>query len=163
MTRVIHYIFGAQVNEDDLPQGPDKEQILKVLLWLSSDAERAGHYTNVGLVLLFSCSVVSYSFGTQWTAARQAPLSMGFPRQEYWNGLPFPSPKISPTQGLNLHLLHWQVEDSLSLSHLGSQDLVLSLTKWFGGYVLVLPFKVPLPGNHFNPEQTSAVSHSVWT
>ena len=27
-----------------------------------------------------------------WTVAHQAPLSMGFPRQEYWNGLPFPSP-----------------------------------------------------------------------
>ena len=27
-----------------------------------------------------------------WTAARQAPLSMGFSRQDYWNGLPFPSP-----------------------------------------------------------------------
>ena len=28
----------------------------------------------------------------QWTVRRQAPLSMGFPRQEYWSGLPFPSP-----------------------------------------------------------------------
>ena len=27
-----------------------------------------------------------------WTVARQAPLSMGFPRQEHWNGVPFPSP-----------------------------------------------------------------------
>ena len=29
-------------------------------------------------------------FGTPWTVARQAPLSMGFSRQEYWSGLPFP-------------------------------------------------------------------------
>ena len=29
---------------------------------------------------------------TPWTVARQAPLSMVFPRQEYWSGLPFPSP-----------------------------------------------------------------------
>ena len=29
---------------------------------------------------------------TPWTEARQAPLSMGFLRQEYWSGLPFPSP-----------------------------------------------------------------------
>ena len=29
---------------------------------------------------------------TQWTAAYQAPLSMGFSRQEYWSGLPLPSP-----------------------------------------------------------------------
>ena len=31
-------------------------------------------------------------FATQWTVACQAPLSMGFPRQEHWSGLPFPSP-----------------------------------------------------------------------
>ena len=31
-------------------------------------------------------------FVTPWTVARQAPLSMGFPRQEYWSGLPFPPP-----------------------------------------------------------------------
>ena len=42
---------------------------------------------------------------TPWTAARQAPLSMGFPRQEDWTGLPFPSPGIFPTQGLNPCLL----------------------------------------------------------
>ena len=29
---------------------------------------------------------------TQWTAAHQAPLSLGFSRQEHWSGLPFPSP-----------------------------------------------------------------------
>ena len=34
-------------------------------------------------------------FATSWTVARQAPLSMGFSRQEYWSGLPFPSPGIS--------------------------------------------------------------------
>ena len=32
--------------------------------------------------------------------ARQAPLSMGLPRQEYWNGLPFPSPGELPTSGI---------------------------------------------------------------
>ena len=31
-------------------------------------------------------------FATPWTVAHQAPLSMGFSRQEYWSGLPFPSP-----------------------------------------------------------------------
>ena len=35
-----------------------------------------------------SCSTLE----TPWTLARQAPLSMGFPRQEYWSGLSFPSP-----------------------------------------------------------------------
>ena len=36
------------------------------------------------------CSVVSDSFVTPWTVAHQAPLFMGFSRQEYWSGLPFP-------------------------------------------------------------------------
>ena len=39
----------------------------------------------------FSSSVMSDSLGPQ-RLAHQAPLSMGFPRQEYWSGLPFPSP-----------------------------------------------------------------------
>ena len=43
---------------------------------------------------------------TPWTVACQAPLPMGFPRQEYWNGLPWPLPRVFPTQGLNPHLLH---------------------------------------------------------
>ena len=38
------------------------------------------------------CLVILNSFVTPWTVAHQAPLSMGFPRQEYWNGLPFPFP-----------------------------------------------------------------------
>ena len=37
---------------------------------------------------------------TPWTIARQAPLSMGFPRQEYWNGLPFSSPGNLPDSGI---------------------------------------------------------------
>ena len=50
------------------------------------------------------------------TVAGHVPLPMGFPRQEYWSGLPFPSPEDLPSTGIKLHLLHWQVE-SLLLSH----------------------------------------------
>ena len=35
-------------------------------------------------------------FATPWTVTHQAPLSMGFPRQDYWSGLPFPSPGDLP-------------------------------------------------------------------
>ena len=59
------------------------------------------------------------SLATPWTVAHQAPLSMGFPRQEYWSGLPFPPLGIFPTTGLNLGLLHWQ-GGSLPLNYLGS-------------------------------------------
>ena len=39
-------------------------------------------------------------FATPWTVACQAPLSLGFSRQEYWSGLPFPSPGDLPDPGI---------------------------------------------------------------
>ena len=48
----------------------------------------------------FSCSVMSDSFATPWIVAHQALLFMGFSRQEYWNGLPFPSPGYVPDPGI---------------------------------------------------------------
>ena len=41
-------------------------------------------------------------FATPWIVAYQAPLSMGFSRQEYWSGLPFPSPGDHPDPGIKL-------------------------------------------------------------
>ena len=48
------------------------------------------------------CAVLSrvQLSATPWTVAHQAPLSMGFPRQEYWSGLPFPSPGDLPNPGI---------------------------------------------------------------
>ena len=54
-------------------------------------------------------------FATPWTVVCQAPLFMGFSKQEYWSVLPFPSLGDLPDPGLNPHLLHWRA-DSLSLS-----------------------------------------------
>ena len=59
-------------------------------------------------------------FVTPWAVAHQAPLLMGFLRQEYWSGCHFLLQGIFLTQGSNpglLHLLHWQA-NSLPLSHL---------------------------------------------
>ena len=61
-------------------------------------------------------------FATLWTVAHQAPLSMGFSRQEYWSGLPFPYLGDLPDLGIKLASPPWQT-DSLSLSHLGSNML----------------------------------------
>ena len=47
----------------------------------------------------FSCSVMSDSV-TPWAIAYQAPLFTGFSRQEYWSGLPFPSPEDLPDPGI---------------------------------------------------------------
>ena len=52
------------------------------------------------LLLLFSCSPV-WLFETRWTIACQAPRSMGFPRQEHWSGLSFPSPGDLPKPEIN--------------------------------------------------------------
>ena len=53
-------------------------------------------------LLLFSYSVVSDSFATPWTVARQVPLSMEFSGQEYWSGLPFPTPGHLPNPEIKL-------------------------------------------------------------
>ena len=48
------------------------------------------------------CSVAHHVqlFANQWTVAPQAPLSMGFSRQEYWSRLPFPPPGDFPDLGI---------------------------------------------------------------
>ena len=56
--------------------------------------------TTMFMLLLFSRYVLSISFATPWTAARQATLSMGFPRQKYWSGLPFLSPEDLSNPGI---------------------------------------------------------------
>ena len=50
-------------------------------------------------VWMLSCV---WLFMTPWTVVNQAPLSMGFSRQEYWSGLPFPPPRDLPNPGIKL-------------------------------------------------------------
>ena len=63
-------------------------------------------------------------FATLWTIAHQAPLSMGFPRQEYWSGLPFPSPGDLPHPGIKPGPPTLQA-DSLPTEPPGSQGTVI--------------------------------------
>ena len=49
-------------------------------------------------------------FATPWTVADQASLSMGFSRQGYWSGLPFPSPRDLPNPGIELRSPPLQVD-----------------------------------------------------
>ena len=49
----------------------------------------------------FSCSVMSISSANPWIIVCQAPMAVGFPREEHWGGLPLPSQGIFPTQGSN--------------------------------------------------------------
>ena len=64
-------------------------------------------------------------FATPWTVAYQAPRSMGFSRQEYWSGLPFPSPGDLPNPGIEPGSPALQT-DTLPSEPLGS----LSLLQW---------------------------------
>ena len=75
---------------------------------------------SLSLFLLWVCSqsVKSLShvrlFVTQWTIAHQAPLSMGFSRQEYWSVLPCPPPGDLPKPGIKPRSLALQVDSLLS-------------------------------------------------
>ena len=71
---------------------------------------------------MLSCSVLSQLFATPWTVAHQAPLSMECSRQEYWSGLPLPSPGDLPNPGIEPASVESPAlqADCLPLSHLGS-------------------------------------------
>ena len=85
---------------------------------------------------------------TPWTVVRQAPLSTGFSWQEYWSGLPFPSPHwascFSATSGIKGLHFHWLCPVSLSTQESGSEASsvdVLVLCRWIFSLQLVhLPF-----------------------
>ena len=67
-----------------------------------------GCINNVCVLVVLSCLTLA----TLWTVARQAPLSMGFSRKEYWSGLPFPPPGDLPNPD-QIWVSVWQ-EDSLT-------------------------------------------------
>ena len=85
------------------PWGWELDQTTGRISWVTPEADWE----------FLNCCLVADSFSTPWTIARQAPLSIGSLRQEYWSGLPFPSPGIFPTQGLNPCLWHWQADSLL--------------------------------------------------
>ena len=63
----------------------------------------ASSFSRVFWLVVGGGSLVAQScltLATPWTVAGQAPLSVGFSRQEYWSGLPFPSPGNHPNPGI---------------------------------------------------------------
>ena len=89
------------------PSGKKKKQ-QTLLTETNSDTQRMSFFSFFFLVLPLYCyqpislhpHAHMLSHVTPWTAACQAPLSMDFSRQEYWSGLPFPSPH-------NICLMAW--------------------------------------------------------
>ena len=70
--------------------------------WSDPTTSRGGRTTS--LVFLLSCTLSHFSpvrfFAISWTVVPQVPLSMGFPRQEYWRGLPSPPLEDLPDSGI---------------------------------------------------------------
>ena len=77
----------------------DYKETVKPQTWLFKRKEL---HKNVkeGATSVLSCFSRVRLFATLWTAAQQAPLSMGFSSQEHWSGLPFPSPGDLPDPGI---------------------------------------------------------------
>ena len=102
----------------------NKEHILKKSEWATSTCRWYSYLENPSEStekILCACSVTSVVSNSvsPWTVARQAPLSRGFSRQEYWSGLPFPSPGDFLNPGIEPVSPALQA-DSLPLSHQGS-------------------------------------------
>ena len=81
-------------------------------------------------------------FVTLWTAAYQAPPSMGFSRQEYWSGLPFPSPGDLPNPGMEPRSPTLQADASTSEppgKPVGINSCLLKRNQYFKGFLMLLP------------------------
>ena len=72
-------------------------------------------------------------FATPWTVAYQAPPSMGFSRQEYWSGLPFPSPGDLPDPGIEPGYPAFQA-DALTSEPPDYNPLILPSTSHIGDF-----------------------------
>ena len=73
---------------------------------MALSGEGPGHFSMNGDGLV---AKLCLTLGTSWTVVHQAPLSMRFPRQEYWSGLPFPSPVDLPNPGIEPGSPAWEV------------------------------------------------------
>ena len=81
-------------------------------------------------------------FVTTWTVAYQVPLSVGFSRQEYWSGLPFPSPRDLLNPGIKPRSPTLQA-DALPSEPPGKPNLS---SRWFNYSVIALSWTFPFLG-----------------
>ena len=80
---------------EDKGKKAERHKLAKPCPVMSPILEGEGVITQLCLTRPWSCKE-----STPWTIAHQAPLSMGFSRQEYWSGLPCPSPMDLPDPGI---------------------------------------------------------------
>ena len=98
----IFWIRSCQINLHPRKIHCFSREVLS-LFWMKGRVTK-NHWSNEGWCISSFSSVQLLSsvqlFATLWTVAYQAPLSMGFSRQEYWSGLPCPSPGHLPRPGI---------------------------------------------------------------
>ena len=101
-----------------------------IQFWISYSIFFSSITVGIGMhAYMLSHSSCVPHFATLWTVTRQAPLSVGFSRQEYWSGLPCPppgdllDPRIKPVSPVSPALQ----TDSLLLSHQGSLGIGMGL------------------------------------
>ena len=98
------------------------------ILWSAGEVCKPFSYEQSLLLLLLSRFSRVRLCATPWTAAYQAPLSLGLPRQEYWSGWPFPFPEDLPDPEIEPRSPALQA-DSLPLSHQGRPSWLLGAAR----------------------------------
>ena len=110
---LVHLVFAVFLPHENLTNQ------LQIQLSFSQWGKGSELFRNLpkvlsSLMLRGRCLVTKLcpTLATPWTVACQAPLSMGFSRQAYWSGLPFPSPGDLPDPGIKprspvLQILYW--------------------------------------------------------
>ena len=95
----------------------------RLILGLQSSLQLFHTFQNLHFYSTFLTVSRSVMFDsvTLWTVAHQAPPTMGFSRQEYWSGLPFPSPQGLSNPGIEPWSPAWQA-DSLPFELQGSPE-----------------------------------------
>ena len=105
----------------------------------------------------FPCCLVDKScltLVTPWTVARLAPLSMGFHRQEYWSGLPFPSPGGLPNSG---------IEPMSPASSASASGFFTTSTTWEALFQALQEPKISLATNQLCHHRTKVVRNKTQT
>ena len=122
---------GVRLYENNKLYSRSKLQKVHIYIHIM-DKKRQDKYTKMWAMIPFEYWVVIIFFVTPWTVACQAPLSMGFPRQEHWSGLPFPPPGDLPHPGIESEspvFLALQADFFLPLSHQKSPSVFVRFSR----------------------------------
>ena len=111
---VLHTSFDSPLHLPSILYFSESSGFFKCSLSSCNKQERSGEVCLCVCMLSRFCHV--WFFVTPWTVSHQAPLSIGFSRQEYWSGLPCPTPGDLPNRGLRSNLMWFESLKSPALT-----------------------------------------------